>query len=301
MDVPVTNDEINHTANCGFQLKKLFVDLSGSKISSPEYLLSGLEKSRMSCTGRTCSDICSSGRPATNWQKYCYGIGLLGSLYIILLVIHQGEIIRNLSKRVEYIKQDVDNNVGSDTRLLSLEASLWNMKRNQESMETSLKDLVDNQLAIYSADKTGRTDYAMESLGGRIISTIPHTENVDFAKTFFGITLCEGTNGPKAMLRPDMTPGHCWAFKGHSGGALIQLIGSVRIDAVALEHISERVSPSGEVSSAPKDFAVAGLKSPAGPAKELGRFMYNVFEQQLQTFGVNNEEYYEVHGSLQQK
>lgn len=53
-----------------------------------------------------------------------------------------------------------------------------------------------------------------------------------------------------------MSPGHCWAFKGSHGGAVIKLLGKVQVNAVSLEHISENVSPTGEVSSAPKEFIV---------------------------------------------
>lgn len=38
-------------------------------------------------------------------------------------------------------------------------------------------------------------------LGGKVVSILPGTENVDSAKTLFGLTLCEGMHGPRAMLQ----------------------------------------------------------------------------------------------------
>lgn len=53
-----------------------------------------------------------------------------------------------------------------------------------------------------------------------------------------------------------MSPGHCWAIKGNSGGVIIKLIAPVKIDSVSLEHISKNLSPTGEISSAPNSFSV---------------------------------------------
>lgn len=53
-----------------------------------------------------------------------------------------------------------------------------------------------------------------------------------------------------------MSPGHCWAIKGSHGGAVVKLLGKVQINGVSLEHISESVSPTGEISSAPREFTI---------------------------------------------
>lgn len=53
-----------------------------------------------------------------------------------------------------------------------------------------------------------------------------------------------------------MAPGQCWAFKGSRGQATIKLLTPVRICGVTLEHISKSISPSGEISTAPKDFSI---------------------------------------------
>lgn len=57
-------------------------------------------------------------------------------------------------------------------------------------------------------------------------------------------------------LQPDVHPGKCWAFPGSQGHALVKLAMEIVPAAVTLEHIPEKVSPSGSVSSAPKEFSV---------------------------------------------
>jgi SUN domain-containing protein 1/2 len=53
-----------------------------------------------------------------------------------------------------------------------------------------------------------------------------------------------------------MEPGNCWAFKGARGNVVIKLAAVIRITAVTMEHIPSRISVTGNINSAPKDFAV---------------------------------------------
>lgn len=81
-------------------------------------------------------------------------------------------------------------------------------------------------------------------------------------------------------LQPDVHPGKCWAFPGSQGHILIKLARKIIPTAVTMEHISEKVSPSGNTSSAPKEFSVyvrSCLKLPFRVETEgvrLGRMSY---------------------------
>jgi hypothetical protein len=57
-------------------------------------------------------------------------------------------------------------------------------------------------------------------------------------------------------FQPDVHPGKCWAFPGSQGHALIKLARKIIPTAVTMEHISEKVSPSGNISRAPREFSV---------------------------------------------
>lgn len=65
---------------------------------------------------------------------------------------------------------------------------------------SAIKGLVKEELENYGSDKTGKTDYALETAGGRIVKVID-TENYGSTVGLFGLTLCEGTNGPRAMIQ----------------------------------------------------------------------------------------------------
>lgn len=51
-------------------------------------------------------------------------------------------------------------------------------------------------------------------------------------------------------------PGECWAFKGSTGTAVIKLINKIYVTGFSLEHIPSNISPTGDVSTAPKEFAL---------------------------------------------
>uniref|UniRef100_A0A803YSE8 SUN domain-containing protein n=1 Tax=Meleagris gallopavo TaxID=9103 RepID=A0A803YSE8_MELGA len=61
---------------------------------------------------------------------------------------------------------------------------------------------------------------------------------------------------PETHLHPDISPGNCWAFQGSQGHVVIRLLEKIQPMAFTIWHISKVVSPSREVSSAPKEFAV---------------------------------------------
>lgn len=59
-----------------------------------------------------------------------------------------------------------------------------------------------------------------------------------------------------SSLQPDMYPGNCWAFKGSQGYLVIRLSLSVIPTSFCLEHIPKSLSPSGNITSAPRRFSV---------------------------------------------
>ncbi|NXK94818.1 SUN5 protein, partial [Formicarius rufipectus] len=90
-----------------------------------------------------------------------------------------------------------------------------------------------------------------------------------------------------------VSPGKCWAFKGHEGQVVIRLPARVHLTAITVQHITKDVSPSGTVVSAPKDIAVFLLSlcfAPEGVGADgeeeslLGTFTYHVEKEPMQTF-----------------
>ncbi|XP_023701408.1 SUN domain-containing protein 1 isoform X2 [Cryptotermes secundus] len=154
--------------------------------------------------------------------------------------------------------------------------------------EASIQKLIEDELAKYDADKLGIPDYALESSGGSIVAT-PDTRIYKQMTwvTLWGIRLfTTGTNSPRNIIQASLQPGNCWAFEGSRGTVIIKLSARIHITAVTLEHIPQRISTTGNINSAPKMFAVFGLKHDSNDKDHLGYFTYDINGSPTQTFEV---------------
>ncbi|XP_077590572.1 SUN domain-containing protein 1-like [Stigmatopora nigra] len=155
--------------------------------------------------------------------------------------------------------------------------------------EEKVKAIVQNALKLYSQDKTGLADYALESGGGSILSTrCSETHETKTALvSLFGLPLWYFSQSPRVVIQPDMYPGNCWAFKSSQGYLVIRLSAIIRPSAFSLEHIPKALSPSGNISSAPQNFTVFGLNDEYQEEGDLlGRYTYREDGESLQTFPV---------------
>ncbi|XP_041133670.1 SUN domain-containing protein 1-like isoform X2 [Polyodon spathula] len=158
--------------------------------------------------------------------------------------------------------------------------------------EEQVRVIVTNALRLYSQDKTGLVDYALESGGGSILSTrcSETYETKTALMSLFGIPLWYFSQSPRVVIQPDVHPGNCWAFKGSQGYLVIRLSVSVNPTSFSLEHIPKSLSPTGSINSAAKDFTVYGLEDEyQEEGKLLGRYTYNEDGDSLQTFPIQEE------------
>ncbi|GAB0176783.1 SUN domain-containing protein 2 [Grus japonensis] len=147
--------------------------------------------------------------------------------------------------------------------------------------------IVGQALKRYSEDRVGMVDYALESAGASVINTrcSETYETRTALLSLFGIPLWYHSQSPRVILQPDVNPGNCWAFRGSQGFAVIRLSSIIHPTAVTLEHIPKALSPQGTIPSAPKDFAVYGLKEEGEEeGLLLGQFTYNHDGDPIQTF-----------------
>ncbi|CAH8434175.1 unnamed protein product [Dicrocoelium dendriticum] len=154
-----------------------------------------------------------------------------------------------------------------------------------------LQKIVDASLQRFAADRTGMTDFALESAGGAIVGTRCTRTYTDGAALFrvFGIPLARLSNSPRTILQPGNNPGDCWPFHGSSGQAIIRLSAPIIVTGVSLEHLPKSLAPNGRLDSAPKDFQLKGLKSEHDEEGiVIGSFVYDVDGPPIQTFPIEN-------------
>uniref|UniRef100_A0A8C6QVQ5 Sad1 and UNC84 domain containing 1 n=1 Tax=Nannospalax galili TaxID=1026970 RepID=A0A8C6QVQ5_NANGA len=153
--------------------------------------------------------------------------------------------------------------------------------------EAQARLIVDNALKLYSQDKTGMVDFALESGGGSILSTrcSETYETKTALLSLFGIPLWYFSQSPRVVIQPDIYPGNCWAFKGSQGYLVVRLSMRIYPTTFTMEHIPKTLSPTGNISSAPRDFAVYGLDTEyQEEGQPLGQFTYDQEGDSLQMF-----------------
>uniref|UniRef100_A0A3B3YRR4 SUN domain-containing protein n=1 Tax=Poecilia mexicana TaxID=48701 RepID=A0A3B3YRR4_9TELE len=196
--------------------------------------------------------------------------------------------------------------------LSSLESSilqkLSRWRRQHSGEETVIEDVLDipgnavtkeevrvmvmEALKVFSQDRTGLADYALESGGGSILSTrCSETYQTKAALlSLFGFPLWYFSQSPRTVIQPDVHPGNCWAFRGSKGFLVIQLSMKILPTAVTMEHVSKSLAPSGTLRSAPRDFSVYGLKDEhEDRGKLLGNYTYDEDGEDLQMFTISEE------------
>uniref|UniRef100_A0A9J8CSK0 Sad1 and UNC84 domain containing 1b n=1 Tax=Cyprinus carpio carpio TaxID=630221 RepID=A0A9J8CSK0_CYPCA len=198
------------------------------------------------------------------------------------LMTLERSILGNLSLQLQESKQQ-QFSAETVTQTVAHTAGAAGMSEEQVQL------IVQRALKLYSEDRTGQVDYALESGGGSILSTrcSETYETKTALMSLFGIPLWYFSQSPRVIIQPDMYPGNCWAFKGSQGYLVIRLSLSVIPTSFCLEHISKSLSPSGNISSAPRRFSVFGLDDEyQEEGKLLGDYTYQEDGESLQIFPV---------------
>ncbi|KAK3705057.1 hypothetical protein QZH41_009321, partial [Actinostola sp. cb2023] len=185
-----------------------------------------------------------------------------------------------------------------DSQKSSYNESIASKKHLASYIEGLVKDKMDAALDVYSADRLGIPDYALESSGGQI-HTNHHSPTYDAgaSRKLLGFSLWYDGVPPRVILQPGNTPGTCWAFEGQEGYVVVELSQAVVPDMFTLEHIPSSLSTEedGRISNAPKDFSVWGWMDSEGDNKRcMGKYTYDNQGKSLQTFKAkehNDQEY----------
>ncbi|KAG7491399.1 hypothetical protein MATL_G00003300 [Megalops atlanticus] len=219
--------------------------------------------------------------PLLQWlsAQFARGSDLKASLASL-----EQRILRNLTLQAEQSRQPPCAQAVTETVAHATEAA--------GMTEEHVQLIVQNALRLYSHDRTGLVDYALESGGGSILSTrcSETYETKTALMSLFGIPLWYFSQSPRVVIQPDIHPGNCWAFKGSQGYLVIRLSLSVLPSAFSLEHIPKSLSPTGNISSAPRQFSVYGLDDEnQEEGKLLGQYTYQEDGESLQTFPVSEE------------
>ncbi|XP_074486830.1 SUN domain-containing protein 3-like [Sebastes fasciatus] len=136
-------------------------------------------------------------------------------------------------------------------------------------------------------------NFALESQGALVLARLSSETYQCTGPTCFLVYLIR-------LWRPPVDPsivtqggpivdGRCWPFDGERGHLVIALSHPVTISHVTLGHIS-KTETTDSISSAPKMFAVYGMKTKEDEGTLLGTFLYDQDGESLQTFKLSDQE-----------
>lgn len=201
-------------------------------------------------------------------------------------------ILRNVSRQLELSQAQTLGEVQAQRQNIvqTVTGSVRHTASAEGLTEEQVKLIVANALKLFSQDRTGLVDYALESGGGSILSTrcSETYETKTALMSLFGLPLWYFSQSPRVVIQPDVYPGNCWAFKGSQGYLVIRLSMRILPTSFCVEHIPKTLSPAGNITSAPRNFTVYGLDDEyQEEGALLGQYIYQEDGESLQTFPVH--------------
>nr|XP_015801093.2 SUN domain-containing protein 1 isoform X3 [Nothobranchius furzeri] len=203
-------------------------------------------------------------------------------------------ILSNISQQMELSRSQTLSEAKSQSQNIvqTITGTVHHASASEGLSEEHVKLIVQNALKLYSQDRTGLVDYALESGGGSILSTrcSETYETKTALMSLFGLPLWYFSQSPRVVIQPDVYPGNCWAFKGSQGYLVIRLSLRILPTSFVVEHIPKALSPTGNITSAPRNFTVFGLDDEyQDEGTLLGNYIYEEDGESLQIFPVKEK------------
>lgn len=192
-------------------------------------------------------------------------------VFLAVYLIYQAQSHFNQREDIEYLKSSLSKLYRDFDR--SMFTDLESMKEFLESAVKLSKPLISlgeiqkaslkvshqiETLQSYEHDKTGRIDLALWNSGGRVAGLGPDTELFYSCNIFLQLIGCPfKRNGPEKLIEPLTQYGEFFRFKGKKASVFIKLFHKAFLDSVTVEHIPRKMSPTEEVTSAPRNFSVS--------------------------------------------
>ncbi|XP_069506830.1 SUN domain-containing protein 3-like isoform X2 [Ambystoma mexicanum] len=168
-----------------------------------------------------------------------------------------------------------------------VEDALYRQRALGAVSEQQVLGLVNNAVKRLQEDHIQVPDYALKSAGASILRsrTSESYETNTAQMRWHNFAFWNYSPDPDIILQPDVNPGNCWAFPGAEGHATVKLAENICPVAVTIQHIPRAISHPGDITSAPKDFAIYGLNEDMEEEITfLGEFTYDSEGDPIQTF-----------------
>ncbi|XP_065659382.1 SUN domain-containing protein 3 isoform X3 [Hydra vulgaris] len=203
-------------------------------------------------------------------------------------------VVKSLSEKLNLLQKEAED----DKKKVEMD-----QKRNENGLcqgdecrysSQNIYAVTQSFLEVYSADKLGIPDFALESAGGSI--HMPHhSETCESGSPIikvFGLPLWNDPRSPRSIINSDSLPGSCWPMKSSKGYVVIKLATMIKPTMVSLEHLDQRLDQYSykTFKSAPKEFEVFAWFDAQGASKaKIGSYTYLRNSSAIQSFKLEKE------------
>uniref|UniRef100_A0A0K0EJ82 SUN domain-containing protein n=1 Tax=Strongyloides stercoralis TaxID=6248 RepID=A0A0K0EJ82_STRER len=201
-----------------------------------------------------------------------------------------------IREELKMLKDIIDGKVKVvEKELYNLDKNCKNVGKKKEEVVidyTIVNNLIEKAIQKYDSDKTELVDYALESTGGRIVKASGDKGHLNTWSSIIEMLMIFQKPSPRIVIQRNslnLIPGNAWCFEGDTGYIVIGLSYEIYITSVTYEHIHLENSPSGDLSSAPKDLEIFGTDESSylcHNGTSIGNFTYKISEPSVQTFKI---------------
>ncbi|XP_060103755.1 SUN domain-containing protein 3 [Heteronotia binoei] len=229
-----------------------------------------------------------------DWKDFSICDCIQGETKDLRSLIKATHILERKARQIPFLKEEL-HQLQSQLHVLSSDANTLARRAVSKVLQSyvskgvttwSIQKMLEKIMRKLDEDEVQMPDYALQSSGAHIVwSRTTRSYRHEGGNYFWGpIKVLPYVKSADVILQPDRSPGNCWPFPGHQGEALVKLATAIVPTAVTIDHISKNISPTAEISSAPKDFAIYGLKKEEEDGTFLGQFVYDAEGPMVQTF-----------------
>ncbi|KAL7040425.1 hypothetical protein ACKWTF_000386 [Chironomus riparius] len=208
------------------------------------------------------------------------------------------EDIEFLQTAIANLNQRIEN--GSKMDMPFNSKDIFNAKRELLHLiqEIELRKSEPQHKTIASPAKKARYDFALQNIGGSVVSY--HNTELMYSCSLFSILIgkCNKINPPEKAIQKNVEPGEAFCFKGNQGSITIKLSSPIVIDSITFDHVERSNTPNLDISDAPRFISISGMnKKHDEIGHNYGNFTFNVINSNSQTFYFesSSEKYLYIH------
>ena len=174
----------------------------------------------------------------------------------ITLITFKSSFFNSLQTTIANLHGRIENGSKMDMRLDSKDVYKAQRDLLHLIQEIDLQK-IERRNKIVSEPKKNRYDFALQNIGGSVVSY--HNTELMYSCSLFSILIgkCNKINPPEKAIQKNVEPGEAFCFKGNQGSITIKLSCPIVIDSITFDHVERSNTPDLDISDAPRFISIS--------------------------------------------